>query len=274
MRIRHLASVALLAVLASAWAQYPQVPPGVLEGPETGRRLTGDTIVFCVDPRDPAYDVDRAIAQSIAGALLLQPEFHVVERTLTDDTIENLYIDLVNECHVSLGFKQLSNAYASWLILTRAYYETSYVFAVSEPSWTSLTDIPRDRSIGGVPGTVGDVRFLTALRSMGDARRWPRYPKGSHELALEAVVENRLGAALVWAPSVWAMKRTSERFDDLRLLYDDRISEPIGVGAVLLDGNGFLRSRIDDAIAALAADGTIAEILDSHEFPALPPAAE
>ena len=274
MRIRHLVPAALLALLASAWAQYPQVPPGILEGPETGRRLTGDTIIFCVDPRDPAHEVDRAIAEAIAGALLLEPEFHVVQRTLVTDTIENLYVDLVNHCHVSLGFKHLSNAYASWLILTRAYYRTSYVLAVSDPSWSSLTDIPRDRPIGGVPGTVGDVRFLTTLRSMGEQRLWPRYPKGSHELALEAVLDGSLGAALVWAPSAWALKRSSARFDELRLVYDDRISEPIGVGAVLLDGNAFLRSRIDDAIAALSAYGTIEEILASHDFPAQPPPAE
>ncbi len=274
MGIRHFVSVALLALLASAWAQYPQVAPGVLEGPETGRRLTGDTIVFCVDPRDPAHEVDRVIAEAIAGALLLRPEFHVVERSLVADAIENLYVDLVNHCHVTLGFKHLSNAYASWLILTRAYYETSYVFAVSNPSWTSLSDIPRDRPIGGMPGTVGDVRFLTALRSMGEQRRWPRHPKGTHELALEAVVEDRLGAALVWAPSAWSLMRDAERFDDLRLIYDERISDPIGVGAVLLDGNGFLRSRIDDAIAALAADGTIAEIVGSFDLPAQPPRTE
>lgn len=274
MRIRHLVPVLLLALLASASAQYPQVPPGVLEGPETGKRLTGDTIVFCVDPRDPAHDVDRAIAEAIAGALLLQPEFHVVERPLVADAIENLYVDLVNECHVSLGFKHLSNAYASWLILTRAYYETSYVFAVADPSWTSLSDVPRDRPIGGVPGTVGDVRFLTALRSMGEERRWPRHPKGTHELALEAVVDGSLGAALVWAPSGWSLKRESERFDDLRLIPDDRISDPIGVGAVLLDGNGFLRSQIDDAIATLAADGTIEGILASFDVPARPPRPE
>lgn len=274
MRIRHFVPATVLALVASAWAQYPQVPPGVLEGPETGRRLTGDTIVFCVDPRDPAHEVDRAIAEAIAGALLLEPEFHVVERPLVADAIENVYVDLVNDCHVSLGFKHLSSAYASWLILTRAYYETSYVFAVADPSWNSLSDVPRDRPIGGMPGTVGDVRFLTALRSMGEERRWPRHPKGTHELALEAVAEDRLGAALVWAPSAWSLMRDADRFADLRLIYDDRISDPIGVGAVLLDGNGFVRSQIDEAIAALAADGTIEEILGSFDFPARPPRTE
>ena len=42
----------------------------------------------------------------------------------------------------------------------------------------------------------------------------------------------------------------------------------LGVGALMLSNETFLRTALDQAIAALTADGTIAAILDSHGFPA------
>jgi polar amino acid transport system substrate-binding protein len=42
----------------------------------------------------------------------------------------------------------------------------------------------------------------------------------------------------------------------------------MGVGAVLLAGETFLRAALDEAIAALSRDGTIDAILESHAFPA------
>ena len=43
---------------------------------------------------------------------------------------------------------------------------------------------------------------------------------------------------------------------------------PVDVAATLLTRESFLRSNIDQAIAALTADGTIQTILDSEKFPA------
>ena len=42
----------------------------------------------------------------------------------------------------------------------------------------------------------------------------------------------------------------------------------LGVGALLLANQTFLRAAVDEAIAALTADGTIAEILEFYGFPA------
>jgi polar amino acid transport system substrate-binding protein len=47
------------------------------------------------------------------------------------------------------------------------------------------------------------------------------------------------------------------------------ISEPaIGVGAVLTADRTFVRSVLDEAIAALRADGTLQGILDALDYPA------
>ncbi len=41
----------------------------------------------------------------------------------------------------------------------------------------------------------------------------------------------------------------------------------LGVGALLLSNETFLRTAVDEAIAALSADGTIARILEAIRVP-------
>ena len=42
----------------------------------------------------------------------------------------------------------------------------------------------------------------------------------------------------------------------------------LGVGALMLANETFLRTALDEAIAALSEDGTIAGILEKYGFPA------
>lgn len=264
---RVLACTAAVMLAAVALAQYPKVPSEFLQGPPSGRKLSGDTITFCVDPRDPAHAVDREIGGAIAQALLLQPDFYTIERKLVTEDIEDVYLDLVNHCHVYLGFKLLAGAYPDWLVPTSAYYRTSYVVAVDDPSWHDITDIPRDRALGGMAGTAGDIRLLAYINALPADRRWARYPQASHEAALRAVLAGDLGGALVWAPALWAAARADPSLAALHVVDAKGVSEPIGVCGVVLAGNPFLLSSVDDAIAAITADGTIARILADHDFP-------
>jgi polar amino acid transport system substrate-binding protein len=260
----------LLMLFAVAFAQYPPVPRDLLHGPPSGRRLSGDSITFCVDPRDPGHAVDEEVARAIAGALLLKPEFHTIERTFVSEDIENVYVDLVNECHVYLGFKLLPGAYPNWLTPTSAYYLASYVMAVDDPSWEAIGDIPRSMAVGGVPGSPGDIRLLTYINALPPDERWARYPQGSHERALQAVLDGELGGALVWAPAFWELKGAHPAFADLRTFLVPGVSEGIGVCGVILSGNPFLRSALDDAITAITQDGTVAGILAHFDYPARP----
>lgn len=94
---------------------------------------------------------------------------------------------------------------------------------------------------------------------------------GSDELALRALARNATGAALVWGPSFWALRPTDPAFAGLRIMPPRPLPDStVDVGATLLARETFLRSNIDQAIAALTADGTIQSILDSEKFPASP----
>ena len=93
----------------------------------------------------------------------------------------------------------------------------------------------------------------------------------SDETALRAVMRGTIGAALVWAPALWALRKIDADIAKLPEMAPSPL--PIStadVGAILLSKQAFLRSSIDQAIASLTADGTIAGILKEENFPGVP----
>jgi polar amino acid transport system substrate-binding protein len=155
---------------------------------------------------------------------------------------------------------------------TRPYYQARYVLIVKEAGWNSLADIPTSQPIGAGIGTVGDLRLIQYLKTLQPENRWPRHPMSSDEAALKSLLEGSLAAALVWEPSLWAARQRDPAFEKLRVISSGQLSEsPVGVGGVVASDNTFVRSAIDDAIAALTADGTIDRLLNHYDFPAAAP---
>ena len=59
------------------------------------------------------------------------------ENSVGDD-LDYLYRIFLATCDVHLGFKLISDAYPEWIKLTRPYYRSSYVLAVTDPGWKSF----------------------------------------------------------------------------------------------------------------------------------------
>jgi len=258
---------ALLACvsLRGASAQTPYVP----DDWKFGKRQEANTLHYCVDARDPDFLVARRIGAAIAGALLLQPKEHVIGENLVGEDLDNLYRVFLETCDLYLGFKLIPDAYPQWVALSRAYYRVSYAVAVVDPAWKSLADLPRSQAIGATMGTTADIRLIQYLQSLAPKDRWSRFPMSTDEAALRAVLRGTTGAALVWAPSLWALQAGDEAFAKLRVIAPAPLPvSTADVGAALLANETFLRNAVDRAIASLAADGTIQTILTSAKFPA------
>ncbi len=92
---------------------------------------------------------------------------------------------------------------------------------------------------------------------------------GTNDAALEALHNGSVDVALVWAPSLWGKQKADPAYANLHVIDPNPLPPTVlGVGAVVLADQKFLRSAIDEAIAALTADGTIGQILESQNFPA------
>lgn len=234
-----------------------------------GRRLDESQLRYCVDKRDPDWEVAGAIADAIAAGLLLEPQRYVVESGIVLEDITRLYARMLEHCDVHMGFKLIPQGYASWISLTRAYYDAQYIFVTAAPALHALADLPPGRPIGATVGTTAHIRLVSYLTALPADRRWPAFPMGNDEQALESLLNGSIDVALVWAPSLWSKQHTDPAYANLRII--DPIPLPptvLGVGAVVLSDQKFLRNAIDEAIVVLAADGTFARILESFDFPA------
>jgi polar amino acid transport system substrate-binding protein len=248
-----------------------QDTPYVPDESKFGRRQSGSTLQYCLDIRDPDLPVARKIGQAIAETLLLTPKPHELGQISAGEDLDNLYRVFLETCDVYLGFKLIPDAYPQWLAVTRPYYRTSYVVVTGGTQWNSLADMPRTQAIGATIGTSADIRLIQYLESLPADGQWSRFPMGSDELALRALMRGEVGAALVWAPSFWSLQHDDPAFSRVRIIPARPLPEStVEVGATLLARETFLRSNIDQAIAALTADGTIASILNGEKFPATP----
>jgi polar amino acid transport system substrate-binding protein len=266
-----IAVVAALACCGGFHAALAQETPFVPDEWKYGRRQDGSTLQYCLDVRDPDLPVARRIGKAIAEALLLTPKPHEIGQNVIGEDIDNLYRVFLETCDVYLGFKLIPDAYPSWVAVTRPYYRTGYVMVTTDAKWNSLADMPRSLAIGATIGTSADIRLIQYLQALAPDDRWSRFPMGSDELALGALMRGTVGAALVWAPSFWALRQADPTFANIRIISEKPlVSSAVDVGATLLAKETFLRSNIDQAIASLAADGTIQSILDSEKFPAAP----
>lgn len=249
-------------------AEFDDVPfaPGQWN---IGRRLDESQLRYCVDKRDPDWEVAGAIADAIAAGLLLEPVRYVVESEIAVEDITKVYARMLEHCDVYMGFKLIPEGYAPWIALTRAYYDTQYVFVAADPALKALADLPPGRPIGATVGTTAHIRLVSYQTALPADKRWPAYPMGTNDAALEALHSGSVDVALVWAPSLWGKQKADPAYANLHVI-DPKPLPPtvLGVGAAVLADQKFLRSAIDEAIAALTADGTIGQILASHDFPA------
>lgn len=264
----HILAAAVLAVGAAgvAMAQLPYVP----DEWRYGRNQDNATLRYCIDPRDPDHPVAQEIARAMAAALLVQPVAYTVEDQSVTSDFDVLYRMLLEHCDVYLGFKLISEAYPDWLALSRPYYQAAYALVVADPGWQRLADVPLDRPIGATLGTTADIRLIEYLQALPAGQRWRRFPMSSDDAAIAALRDGTLAAALIWQPSLWARRQVDPALAGLRVIQSDPLPATVlGVGGALLSDQTFLRSSLDQAIAALIADGTLQAILDAQGFPAL-----
>lgn len=247
--------------------------PFVVDEWRFGTHETNATLTYCIDERDPDWPIARKIAASITQALLLKAKEYLIgddPRTedMSGEDLDDTYRMLIQHCDVFFGFKLVPDAYPEWLTITRPYYRSTYVYVATDPAWKSLADMPATRAIGATVGTSADMRLSQYLLAIPAAKRWDKYPMSSDEAALRAVVSGTTGAALVWAPALWAVRKTDAAIAKLPQMAPSPLPvSTADVGAILLSKQSFLRSSIDQAIASLTADGTIAAILKDEDFP-------
>ncbi len=264
---RRLSRLLLGAVLAgcicAAGQGHAQEPPFLDNEEDYGRPMDGSALKVCIDPRDPAWEIDRDIAGAVAGLLLLEPEIYLVPDTRNTSVLDDVYAHLRGNCRAFFGFKLIAAFYPEWLTATRPYYQAHYVFVGRHPLPDRLGAIPPGTAVGATLGTAADFGFLQHNNLQPAERRWRRVPFGADDRALAAVRDGSVAAALVWGPS--ALPLVTGEGAAFGIVAPDPVRiAPMPVGALLLSSDTYLRQSIDRAIEALIAGGEIDAILAAH----------
>lgn len=264
-------SIALLAILgteALAQVAVPYVPPELYR---ERRWLQGNQITFCVWSVSPTTELDRRVGEEIGNALLADIAFYEFEDRIpltSDDLWEQVYIQLSERCDAVMGFSLISELAADWLIPTRPYYQAPFVLAVTDPGYERLGDIPPALPVGSVLYSEGDQRFMEYQRLQPQEQRWVRYPFSSAQQGLQFLEDGRVEGTIFWAPAIHELTDGDPAASDIRLIPLDPIATPTTpIGMMLREHNVFLRSELDQAIAALVEDGIIAGILEELNLP-------
>lgn len=251
-------AIALLCTTAAS-AQTAGVPPEELNNT---RRLAGDSIKACFDVTSLGRPFDEAVAKAIGDALFL--DVNVVEGfggfpLNGDGFMDELTLAMNNTCDVFMGVSVSANSpFSEAFALTRPYATIPFVFAVSDPDWQSITDIPLDRPLGTAMASRGEMQYITWAQQQPEGESWARFPYPDPNKMATRVLDGTIAGMILWQPALARVRSTMPEAKALRVIDSTPIpAAAVSVGALVSSRNEFLRSEMDQAIDALVADGTI-----------------
>jgi len=234
-----------------------------------GRRVDESKLRYCIDRRNPDWELAAEIVEAVAGALLLKPQRYDVESDFIIEDITRIYAIMLEHCDIHMGFKLTPGGYDNWITLTRSYYHSEYVFVTADPNLLTLANLAPTRAIGPKIGTSAHIRLVSYIKALPTEDRWPIYPMGTSDLILKSILNGTIDVGLVWAPTFWAKHRQNPAYAEIHVIDPSPLPPTtLGVGALLLADKIFLRTAFDEAITALIEDGTITTILEKFNFPA------
>ena len=234
-----------------------------------GRRVDESKLRYCIDRRNPDWELAAEIVEAVAGALLLEPQRYEVESDFIIEDITRIYAIMLEHCDIHMGFKLTPGGYDNWITLTRSYYHAQYVFITADPDLLALGNLAPTRAIGPTMGTSAHIRLISYIKALSAEDRWPIYPMGTSELVLKSLLNGTIDVGLLWGPTFWAKQLQDPVYSKLYVINPTPLPPTIlGVGALMLADKIFLRTAFDEAITALIEDGTIAGILEKFNFPA------
>lgn len=268
-----LACLASLTAAITAGAQEAPISvPGDLH--DGTPRATGDSITFCIDDRLPEWTVHRAVGELVAASLLVEPKFYLLKESLTErsDQFEGvpealLFILLDDECEAFLGMPITERiVYPGFVTVTRPYVAAGFVLASTSGAASLGTLLEKGGRRVGVSASGPVFPSLSYYYPESISRVYR-----SSELLLAAVRAGEAEAGIFWEPEFLALTGGDLGEDGLTIgsIAPLAMGE-WSIGAIMLSRETYLRTMLDEAVASLLADGSLAALLT--EFGLRPPA--
>lgn len=216
----------------------------------------------------PGFDVELAGELARRLGVKLRLEWLDIHRETAVGALVEGRCDLVLGAAVDPNAVDDEEALADKVVYSRPYYGTGYLLVGrrGDAGARSLAEL-KTRSgvrIGTEAGSVADY----TLRQRGFQRRLYR-----NQLAtLKALDEGDLDFAYLWANVGWTLHASPEL--KLQIVPDFVLDDHWNVAAAVAPGNGELKRRVDAALEAIAADGTVKRAVERYHVPYFAPFAD
>ena len=236
----------MLALTVPVFAQERPILP---DEERFGRQTTISASASVLIRAIPAGNSTRPMGEAIADACCSSRKCMWSTTPMTRLEFDDIYRACWPIVRVYFGFKLIAGGYPEWVTVTRAYYETGYIF-VAKPPAPARSPIFPARGAGRHLGSVADFRLV-------------QYNNAACRAALAALSHEhgRTGArsrgqwrsgSIAWSGhrhfSSWA--RPSPNIAELDVVASPAplTIPPMPVGAIMLSRDTFLRNNIDQAI--------------------------
>ncbi|WP_290686654.1 MULTISPECIES: substrate-binding periplasmic protein [unclassified Haematobacter] len=259
-----------LAVIPAA-AQDPVPSDLYRERP----RNEGNRIAFCLRPIGALAAFEADLADAIGQVLLTEVRVHTVAPQnfpirptgydyLFGLTYEQVFILMAERCDVIMGM-YLSPQSPEWLRLSRPYLTAAVVGVTMQPGIAEFTALAPGARVGVQALTPADAALSSYTDTLSKGAAPERVIFRDNRSLANALVDHRIDAALIWEGALMAASHGDPAGAGLRVMGGTPFPiPPVQVGAAVRAPDVFLGAQIDQAITALEADGTLADLAARH----------
>lgn len=272
LRLALLAGAKILLLASAALAQSVYELGVSDDEIRNQRRVTGDTLVFCVNAGSILAPFERDLAAALSETLLLEHEIFEVNtipptppydfRLMADEVF--VFRLLARSCDALMGFTLLSD-YPDWLAMSPPYLRTQSVLAVRSGEFTSLQAVPPLGAIGTRSFSLADNQLSSYIRTLPRDAQWQRIFYWDNRQLIESLKNHTVDAILIWEPALFAYD--ADVPDGLSMDVVPDLPFPIEATEFVLalrPQEQFVNLSLAEALTMLQRDGTIDRLAIAH----------
>jgi len=235
-------------------------------------RQGGNAITFCYNPEGMMAGFEQDLARAIADVLLIEGKLFALEASVLPQPpldhrlplqVAQIYVALAQDCDAIMGFS-LSPSNPAFVLVTRPYMETPTIAVTIDPELAGLADIGKDGVVATRGLSLADNALINYVAAHPD-EKWTRSSYRTNRDLIEAALGGQVDLALVWEPALYVATDGDPSLFGLRVLPELPFPvRPLLTGIGTRAENTYLNQLLGEAIDELAADGTIAALMQRH----------
>lgn len=220
-------------------------------------------VSVCVDTSSPTVEMDKAIAAAVAKQQNTTLTVHDFDGTGDDEEgfdLKEFNVMAAKDCQLVMGFPvdASSSGLPEGMKATAAYGRTGFVLVTPVAAAAhSLSTLPEGSEVAVAYQTTPNLYFADHPKLQASV-----HP--TNEAAISALEQKKVGAAMLWRPSVvgyLAKHKEAKQFDYAEL---DEPHARWNLVALYDPANATAAQAFETSIKALQANGTLGKLLDPY----------